>query len=99
MTALPPFTDFAKQLNTLFAAQTAHGPIELQLVEAKELIEQSGASMQAPVSLIFNNTSQPDMLLSEGIYQLEHPALGTLSLYVQPVFSGQPVPDYQVLIN
>lgn len=100
MTELPPFADFAKQLNTLFAAQTAHGSIGLQLVEAKELLEHSGStSMPTPASLIFSNTTQPDIILSQGIYQFEHSILGNLSLYIEPVLSGQSAPNYQVLIN
>lgn len=100
MTSLPSFADFAKQLNTFFTAQTAHGPIALQLVEAKELSSDGhSADFQSPISLIFINHSQPDMILSQGIYQLDHPDLGELSLFVEPVHSGQPIPDYQVLIN
>ena len=100
MTELPSFTDFARQLNTLFCTQTAHGLIELKLIEAKELPEGSHSTQfKNPISLIFINNSQPDMVLSQGTYRLEHPALGVLSLFVTPVLSGRPAPDYQVLIN
>jgi len=100
MTELPPFTDFARQVNTLFTAETAHGPITLQLTEAKELLDtHHPGQLRTPMSLIFINDQQPNMVLSQGIYQLNHPVLGSLSLYVEPILSGSPAPDYQVLIN
>lgn len=100
MTELPPFTDFATQLNTVFSVHTAHGLIELQLVEANELSSGNHPEQfRHPVSLLFTNHSQPDMVLSQGTYRLDHPALGSLSLFVTPVLSGRPTPDYQVLIN
>ena len=100
MAELPLFPDFVRQLNTPFRAKTAHGEIELQLVEAKEL-SSGGDPRQGrtPMSLIFVNRSQPHIILSQGTYQLDHPALGTLSLFVVPVVAGRPTPDYQVLIN
>jgi len=99
MTALPPFADFSRQLNTPFSVHTAHGLVEMQLVEAKELTPGQPEHARTPFSLLFVNHSQPNMVLSQGTYRLDHPALGSLSLFVAPVLSDRPSPDYQVIIN
>ena len=100
MDELPSFSAFARQLNTIFTAQTAHGPVEMKLTEAKELSANSTLDhFRVPFSLIFINHNQPKMILSQGTYQLDHPVLGQLSLFVVPVISGRPAPDYQVVIN
>lgn len=100
MTELPPMTEFLQQLDTLFTVQTAHGPVALKLIEAKALTS-GNPPQQAPtaVSLIFINHDQPSLILSSGIYQLAHPSLGQLSLFVEPIISNKPVPNYQVIIN
>lgn len=99
MTELPPFADFARQLNTPFSVHTAHGVVELQLVEARELTPGQSESTRSPFSLLFANHSQPNMVLSQGTYRLDHPTLGSLSLFVAPILSDRPTPNYEAIIN
>jgi hypothetical protein len=71
--------------------------VEGRLIEAEALGEAPAAGLRAPFSLVFSGASEP--ILGQGVWRVEHAALGTIELFLVPL---QPQPDgarYQVIFN
>ena len=99
---------FSPLVGGIFKAETQAGPIDLQLIEAKET-PRNGLPEQfrTPLSLIF--TGPLDPVLMQDNYYIEHPAIGRQVWCVAPIsdakttrMSAVPVPAgtaqrYQVL--
>lgn len=97
MGELPTYKEFAEHLNDRFRAHTAHGPVDLELIEATELDRgQRPDHFPTPISLIFSGPA--DVILTQDNYTLEHPELGRHRLFITPVLSGEAVPHYQIIL-
>lgn len=93
---------FTPLIGEAFVVQTAHGPIELTLVEARAGARRGlPEQLRTPLSLIFDG---PDsIVLSHDTYRVHHAAIGEQLLNIVPVM-GPPgaalhLPQYQVLFN
>jgi hypothetical protein len=85
--------DFSAQLHTSFrihvgddAAVAAEGlaPLEAELIEVSEMgSDPQEGTGRRPFSIVFR--APPDSVLPQGIYPVEHPELGTLSLFLVPI--------------
>jgi hypothetical protein len=73
--------DFSPQLETVFDLRANSGKVELKLVRA-EPAGQSGRAGGA-FSLLF--TTPAGRFLPQAIYSLDHPALGTMEIFLVPI--------------
>jgi hypothetical protein len=96
--------DFIGHMNATFRANMGSGEvIDLELIEAKTIGEgarpASAGMRQQPFSLIFRGPRDP--MLSQRIYSLEHPTLGSLTIFLVPVGpEGDPTGlHYQAIFN
>ena len=73
--------DFAPHLDAVFDMQTAGGVVPLKLAKA----EPTGDSGRAggAFSLIFVAPKGP--WLMQGVYPVQHPALGTMEIFLVPI--------------
>ncbi len=97
-------SDFIEHLNANFPVDpgSAEG-IELELIEAQTIGEgrrsDSPGTRQEPFSLIFRGPR--DRLLPQGMHPVEHPTLGTLTIFLVPIMpEGDPTGlHYQAIFN
>jgi hypothetical protein len=97
-------SDFIGHMNATFRVDLGSGEVlGLELIEAKTIGEgrwsDSPGIRQQPFSLIFRGPR--DRLLSQGMHPVEHPTLGTLTIFLVPL---QPEGDptwlhYQAIFN
>ena len=73
--------DFAPRINDDFHIVTPGGRLELKLVEVREL----GVAMRKGGAFALTFLSPPGPFLPQAIYPLDHPALGTLELFLVPL--------------
>ncbi len=85
--------DFAPQLETVFDMQAEGGKVALKLVKA-EPAGQSGRAGGA-FSLLFTAPAGP--FLPQAIYPLDHPALGTMEIFLVPIGKLQGGNGYQAV--
>jgi len=89
-----------------FAVHTQQGPVELRLVEAQERPRRGlPEAFRTPLSLIF--TAPSTIVLSQDVYPVEHPHIGTRQWMFVPILppapaggdggAGQACGYYQVL--
>jgi hypothetical protein len=81
MLQFPTRDDFAKQLNTVFQIQLAPDqPVDATLVEV--LDQKKGPTVES-FSILF--LAPPDAPVDQRIFNVEHPELGSLELFLVPV--------------
>ena len=91
----PSHADFAAALHTKFGLrQDVSQPIELELIHVSQL---QSASRQEIFSILFRGPLETP--LAQRIYQLEHPHLGTLSLFIVPVGMNEQGYEYEAVFN
>jgi hypothetical protein len=73
--------DFKPRLNEQFRIATPGGPLDLKLVEVREL----GVALRKGGAFALTFLSPPGPFLPQAIYPLENPALGTLELFLVPL--------------
>jgi hypothetical protein len=74
---------WADQLNQTFRLDSGmEEPLEVRLVEVKSLGSARNGQRE-PFSLLFQAPREP--LLDQGIYTVQHPALGMLGLFLVPL--------------
>lgn len=78
-------SDFLPALNTLFRVRLdGIEPIDLELVQVKELGPGSTTEMRAPFSLLFLGPVSSQYLLQH-TYRLEHEQMGVMELFIVPL--------------
>ena len=85
--------DFSPQLETVFDMRAEGGKVALKLVKA-EPAGQSGRAGGA-FSLLFTTPAGP--FLPQAIYPLDHPALGTMEVFLVPIGKLQGGNGYQAV--
>lgn len=88
------YETFAGQLNTKFALTDATEPFELELVE---ITEPRITTSQTFFSLFF--LANPDFLLPQGSYRLNHDQLGEMTLFLVPIERGDGGFKYEAVFN
>lgn len=90
--------DFAGLVNETFAAALQDGEVPFVLVEARPIAaEAMHGAARAPFSLLFRNTAS--FLLPQQIYQMRHPALGEIGIFLVPVAREREGFLYQAVFN
>jgi hypothetical protein len=72
---------FAPHVNDQFRIVTPRGELPLKLVEVREL----GVALRKGGAFALTFMSPPGPFLPQSIYPLEHPALGTIDLFLVPL--------------
>ena len=88
------YEELAAQVGTKFAVTDAPVPLELELAE---VTERRATSRQEYFSLIFRGTRE--LILPQGIYQLEHERLGAGALFLVPVGATENATEYEAAFN
>jgi hypothetical protein len=91
---------FAPFRGTAFAADPGDGgePVALWLDKVTPGRPQPGAPRENPFSLDF--TGAADRPLGQGLYELSHPVLGTVAIFVVPLGPGPDGrPRYEAIFN
>lgn len=91
---------FAAHRGTAFAADPGAGgeAVPLRLDEVTPGRPQRGAPRDDPFSLLF--TGPPDRPLGQGLYELSHPRMGMLAVFVVPLGPGPDGrPRYEAIFN
>jgi hypothetical protein len=97
MRALDALTaaDFAPHLHERFRLQAgAAGELPLELVE---VVGGEHREQRRPFSVVFRGPGDP--VLPQQIYGIEHPALGTLELFLVPIGRDAAGVSYEAVFN
>jgi hypothetical protein len=86
---------FLEALNTRFAVRTADG-VAYQL-ELNQVVDYGSTREQEQFSLLF--LAPTNAVPWQGIYQLEHPTLGNLDLFLVPVALDANGLQFEAVIN
>jgi hypothetical protein len=89
--------DFAGCLNDTFHAALNDGEIAFVLVEARPLPMGNIKAMREPFSLLFRNTAA--FLFPQQIYQMRHPRIGQVGIFLVPVAQERDGFLYQAVFN
>jgi uncharacterized protein DUF6916 len=81
-------TTFEPHRGTEFTTIAADASVVLRLATVDAYPEQPGAPRVRPFTLVFAGPLSP--ALEQGIHRLEHPALGTLDIFLVPIASDVP---------
>ena len=85
----------AQSINTTFRCQAEHAPaVDLKLIETTAT---PSAPQYESFSIVFRGPSHP--LLPQGIYQLQHDAIGTFDLFIVPIRQDQDGLYYEACFN
>ena len=89
--------EFSKHLNTTFHVANQQ-PVDLELTNVKSYLskEHEEAGMER-FSAFFSGPQNP--YLAQGIYSLEHEAMGTFELFLVPIASNQKGFQYEAVFN
>ncbi|PWF41058.1 DUF6916 family protein [Massilia glaciei] len=80
---------FAPLVGTVFTVETQAGPVELVLLEAREMPRRGlPEQFRTPLSLIFEGGTAP--ALEQDNYYVDHPALGRATWTLVPVMPCAP---------
>jgi hypothetical protein len=98
-TRLPTEEEFRRHLGTKFGVRVqAPRPVELELDEVKGYRAGANeASSMERFSLFFYGPG--DLMLPQGTFELEHPAMGELLLFMVPVGQDARGFRYEVVFN
>ena len=87
--------DFEQHVGSVFAVEADGKRLDLKLAQVERLgsaLREGGA-----FSLMFLATPGP--FLAQGVYAMQHPALGTLELFVVPLGPREGGNSYQVIFT
>ncbi|MFK7972213.1 MAG: hypothetical protein AB8F95_17720 [Bacteroidia bacterium] len=89
---------FLPHLNTVFNLPFSdREPLPLELIEVKELVKHPETPRE-PFSLVFRNEMKEQHLI-QNFYQLQHKALGDVSLFLVPIGPDDQGMRYEALFN
>ncbi len=88
---------FSGCVNETFTAALNEGEIEFVLVEARALPTRMPNAMRAPFSLLFRNTAV--FLFPQQIYQMRHPKIGEVGIFLVPIAREREGFLYQATFN
>ena len=91
---------FTPHRGTAFTADPGDGgePVPLRLDEVTPGRAQPGAPREDPFTLVF--TGPPGRPLGQGLYDLSHPVLGAVAIFVVPLGPGSDGrPRYEAIFN
>jgi Domain of unknown function (DUF6916) len=93
-------SDFEPHVGTKFRiALTGSEPLELELAEARSLGGQTiEGSRRLPFAVTFKGGPR-DRYLPQRIYDLEHPTLGTLSIFLVPLGPDEEAMRYEAVFT
>ncbi len=89
--------NFAGCLNETFKAALGDTSLDFVLVEASPLPQARPDAARAPFSLLFLNSSP--VLFPQQIYQMKHPRLGEVGIFVTPIAQNRDGFIYQAVFN
>lgn len=88
---------FSGCVNETFTAALNEGEIEFVLVEARAIEQRMRNAMRVPFSLLFRNTAV--FLFPQQIYQMRHPKIGEVGIFLVPIAREREGFLYQALFN
>jgi hypothetical protein len=88
---------FAGCVNETFTAALNEGEIEFVLVEARAIEQRMPNAMRVPFSLLFRNTAV--FLFPQQIYQMRHPRIGEVGIFLVPIAREREGFLYQATFN
>lgn len=88
---------FSGCLNETFKAALNEGEIEFVLVEARAIEQRMPNAMRIPFSLLFRNTAV--FLFPQQIYQMRHPRIGEVGIFLVPIAREREGFLYQATFN
>lgn len=88
---------FAGCVNETFHAALNDGDIEFVLVEARPMQGAAPGAARAPFSLLFRNGAA--LLFPQQIYQMRHPRVGSVGIFLVPVAREREGFLYQAVFN
>ena len=88
---------FSGCVNETFIASLNEGEIEFVLVEARALPTRIPNAMRAPFSLLFRNIAV--FLFPQQIYQMRHPSIGEVGIFLVPIAREREGFLYQATFN
>lgn len=88
---------FAGHVNETFPAKLNEGEVPFVLVEARVLSTRQPLGARMPFSLLFRNGSS--FLFPQQIYQIRHPSLGEVGIFLVPVAREREGFLYQAVFN
>lgn len=88
---------FSGCVNETFTAALNEGEIEFVLVEARAIEQRMPNAMRVPFSLLFRNTAV--FLFPQQIYQMRHPRIGEVGIFLVPVAREREGFLYQATFN
>lgn len=88
---------FAGCVNETFSAALNDMEVPFVLVEARPLQNPPANAMRAPFSLLFRNTSA--FLFPQQVYQMRHPRVGEVGIFLVPVAQERAGFLYQAVFN
>ncbi len=94
--------DFSPYLNQRFRIDPeASEPLDVELIEVSELgsasISSDDPEKRRPFSIVFRGPNDPS--LPQGIYDIEHGEMGTLSLFIVPIGPDKEGMLYHAVFN
>ena len=93
MSGYPTRAQFAGAVGTAFVADTAGGPVPLELDAVREGFESEG---YAPFSLEFTGEGEP---LEQATYELSHETLGAHAIFIVPISREGERTRYEAVFN
>jgi hypothetical protein len=88
---------FSGCVNETFSAALNEGEIEFVLVEARAIEQRMPNAMRVPFSLLFRNTAV--FLFPQQIYQMRHPRIGEVGIFLVPIAREREGFLYQATFN
>jgi hypothetical protein len=88
---------FAGHVNETFPAALNDGEVPFVLVEARALAQRSPTAARPPFSLLFRNAAS--FLFPQQTYQMRHPRLGEIGIFLVPVAREREGFLYQAVFN
>ena len=91
--------DFETRLNQSFRLRGDSGDLQLELIEASAIgsADQPSDGKRAPFSLLFRGPG--DVPMAQRMYDVEHQAMGRLSLFIVPIGPDDRGMLYEVIFN
>ncbi len=88
---------FAGCVNETFKASLGDGFLDFVLVEATPLPQRRPDAAREPFSLLFLNASP--VLFPQQIYQMRHPRVGEVGIFITPIAQNRDGFVYQAIFN
>lgn len=88
---------FAGCMNETFKASLGDGFVDFTLVEATPLPQRRPGAPREPFQLLFLNSSP--VLFPQQIYQMRHPRVGEVGVFITPIAQNRDGFIYQAVFN